>query len=256
MSDWKGLTLQSNLTWSHALGTGAVLQATSADTPPDPFNLRTGYGVQEWDRALVFNIFAVYQPKWGQGQHGWAGHLLGGWTFAPVFATGSGLPVTLGTVNGGGQAFGEGDSVNFVGYGISENAIPIGPLPSGSRNNTPGSNGVGTSGFGVNMFANPAAAYNNIRQPILGYDSKDGGFGFLRGLPYWNVDFSMKKNFRITERVNFEAQVIFTNLFNNVTFYDPGPGDLIDTSSPASFGTLPGQGNTPRQMEFGFRVLF
>ena len=32
MSDWKGLTMQSNFTWSKALGTGSVVQATSADT--------------------------------------------------------------------------------------------------------------------------------------------------------------------------------------------------------------------------------
>ena len=93
MSDWKGVTLQSNFTWSKALGTGAVLQATSADTTPDPFNLHTGYGLQEWDRTLVWNLFFVYQPKWYKGQEGWKGHLLGGWTFAPIFAAGSGLPI-------------------------------------------------------------------------------------------------------------------------------------------------------------------
>jgi hypothetical protein len=31
--------------------------------------------------------------------------------------------MTLGTINGGGQAFGEGDSTNFFGNGNSENAI-------------------------------------------------------------------------------------------------------------------------------------
>ena len=46
------------------------------------------------------------------------------------------------------------------------------------------------------MFANPEAAFNNIRQPILGYDTHDGGFGVYRGLPYWNVDLSIKKMFK------------------------------------------------------------
>ena len=32
MSDWKGLTMQSNLTWSKSLGTGAEVQATSEAT--------------------------------------------------------------------------------------------------------------------------------------------------------------------------------------------------------------------------------
>jgi hypothetical protein len=56
------------------------------------------------------------------------------------------------------------------------------------------------------MFANPTAAFNNFRQPILGPDT-NGGWGILRGLPYWNVDLSVKKLFKITERSSSEFQV-------------------------------------------------
>jgi hypothetical protein len=191
------------------------------------------------------------------------GHALGGWTFAPIFAAGSGLPITLGTINGGGQAFGEGDSVNFFANGNSENAIIIGPIPSsGAHYNVHGSNKIGTSGFGVNLFADPAAVFNNIRQPILGIDNGDGGWGVLRGLPYWNMDLAIKKGFKITERYNAEISIVFENVFNHVVFEDPGigalpfAGDYLDTSSKPAWGTLPGQGNTPRTMEFGIRVNF
>ncbi len=115
--DWHGVTMQSNFTWSKALGTGAEVQATSEATAPDPFNLRTGYGYQAFDRRYIYNLFFVYQPHLYKSQSGFLGHLAGGWTIAPVFTAGSGLPITLGTINGGGQAFGEGDSVNFFGYG-------------------------------------------------------------------------------------------------------------------------------------------
>jgi len=261
--DWHGLTMQSNFTWSKALGTGAEVQATSEATAPDPFHLRTGYGYQAFDRRFVYNFFTVYQPHAYKSQSGWQGHLLGGWTFAPVFTTGSGLPMTLGTVNGGGQAFGEGDSVNFFGYGNSENAIPLSPSMCASNSSahyTPGSGGIGTAGFGVNMFSDPVAAYNNIRQPILGLDTRQGGFGVCRGLPYWNVDFSVKKQFRITERFNTEFQVVFTNLFNHNQWGDVS-GDYLDTSSPASWGTLPGSVITNnqsymRQIQFGIRINF
>lgn len=257
-SDWNGVSMQSNFTWSKALGTGAEVQATSEATAIDPFNINTGYGLQPFDRTLVFNMFAVYQPKWYQGQQGLVGHLLGGWNFAPIFTTGTGLPITLGTINGGGQAFGEGDSLNFFGYGVSENAIPITGLPSGSRhNNVAGANGIGTAGYGVNLFANPVATWNNVRQPILGYDTKDGGFGVARGLNYWNVDLSVKKMFKITERFSTEFQVVFTNVFNHNQFGDPS-GDYLDTSNPAAWGTLPGTvtDTSPRQMEFGVRLNF
>jgi hypothetical protein len=204
----------------------------------------------------------VYQPHFYKGQSGLMGHLLGGWTIAPVFTAGSGLPITLATVNGGGQAFGEGDSNNFFGYGESDNAIPINPITgNGSRYFIAG-NGVGTSGLGgANMFANPQAVFNDIRQPILGYDTRDGGYGVIRGLPYWNVDLSVKKMFKITERFSTEFQVVFTNVFNHDQFGDP-TGDFVNTASSASFGSLPGSVTNfagqsfERQIQFGLRLSF
>jgi hypothetical protein len=258
MANWHGLTTQSNFTWSKALNTGAVYQSTSADTAIDPFNLRTGYGVSGSDRKFVYNLFFVYQPPIYKGQKGVVGHVLGGWTFAPIFAAGTGVPIILGTINGGGQAFGEGDSTNFFGNGESENAIPMKSLHGGTHYHYVGQTGPDFPNF----FADPKAAYDSIRQPILGYDTRDGGWGPIHGLGYWNVDMSVRKNFRITERVNLEAQFVFTNVFNHAMFYDPGFGgpagnDYADTSAGSpGFSTLPGQGNTPRTMEGGIRLNF
>lgn len=248
MSDWHGLTTQSNFTWSKTLSTGAVTQSTSADTAPDPFDLNRGYGLAGFDRKIVYNLFFVYSPPFYKGQQGALGRVLGGWSLAPIFTAGSGLPITLGTVNGGGQAFGEGDSSNFFGNGNSENAVPIGHVSTGIHY---------TAGQFPSLFADDTAGYNQFRQPILGLDNKDGGWGVIRGLPYWNMDFSIRKNIKITERVNFEFQTVIVNLLNHPVFFDPGPGDYLDTSAgPDGFGTLPGQGNTPRTMEFGLRLSF
>jgi Carboxypeptidase regulatory-like domain len=262
-NDWHGVTAQSNFTWSRALSTGAVVQATSADTADDPYNLRRGYGLAGFDRKFVYNLFIVYQDPFYKSQQGLVGHLLGGWTFGPIFTAGSGLPITLGTLNGGGQSFGEGDSVNFFGNGNSENAVIVKSIPAaGVHYGVPGSNGIGTSGFGVNLFANPEAVYNSIRQPILGLDNGDGGWGVLRGLPYWSLDLSIAKSIKLTERFNLQATAVFINVLNHVVFTDPGPspapfpGDYLDTSSTGSWGVLPGQANTPRTMEFGIRVNF
>jgi len=112
----------------------------------------------------------------------------------------------------------------------------------------------------VNLFADPVAAWNNVRQPILGYDTKQGGFGVPRGLNYWNVDLSVKKMFKITERWSTEFQVVFANLFNHDQFGDPN-GDYLDTSNSANWGVLPGSVTNGsqsfgRSMEFGIRVSF
>jgi hypothetical protein len=248
MGDWHGLTTQSNFTWSKTLSTGAVVQATSAATAADPYNLDLAYGLAGFDRKFVYNLFFVYNPPFYKGQQGILGHILGGWTFAPIFTAGSGLPITLGTLNGGGQAFGEGDSSNFFANGNSENAVPVGHISTGVHY---------TPGQLPNLFADPNAAYNQIRQPILGLDTQNGGWGVMRGLPYWSMDLSLRKNIKITERFNFDFQMVTVNLFNHTVFFDPGPGDYADTSAgPDGFGTLPGQGNTPRTMEFGLRLNF
>jgi hypothetical protein len=247
-SDWHGVTTQSNFTWSKTLSTGAVVQATSEETAVDPYNLNTGYGLAAFDRKFVYNLFLIYNPPFYRGQQGILGHVLGGWTFSPIFVAGSGLPITIGTVNGGGQAFGEADASNFFANGNDENAVIMGHLSTGVHK---------AAGQLPSLFADSNAAYNAIRQPILGMDTRDGGWGILRGLPYWSMDFSLRKNIKITERFNFDFQMVTVNLFNHVVFKDPGPGDLLDTSAGADgFGTLPGQGNTPRTMEFGLRLNF
>jgi hypothetical protein len=257
MNDWNGVTLQQNFTYSKALGTGALVQATSEYTPDDPYNLGTMYGRQVYDRKFVYNLFIVYQPPFFKGQSGVLGRILGGWTFAPVFTAGSGEPIEVSDLNGDSQAFGGGDG---SAYFDNENAIPIAPLTNTGKAyyNTPGSGGVGTGGLPINIFKNPAAAYADFRNPILGLDTKDGGFGILGGLPYWNMDFSIRKNIRVAESVSLEFQGVFTNIFNHNQMLDPvgmalyAPGTFGNLSSTNAFGIS----NQPRAIEVGGRIRF
>ena len=256
MADWKGVTMQSNFTWSKALGTGALVQATSEYTPDDPYNLSEMYGRQSFDRKFVYTMYVVYQPPFFKGQSGLMGRVLGGWTFASVFAAGSGQPIEVSTTNGDGQAFGGADA---AAYFDNENAIPIGPIQSGhAYYNNPGSNGIGTGGLPVNIFKDPAAAYANYRNPILGLDTRDGGFGELNGLPYWNMDFSIKKSIRVAEGISMEFQGVFANILNHNQWLDPQGMALY---APGSFGNLLGSAQAPpvggnRAIELGFRVRF
>ncbi|MGC2245387.1 MAG: hypothetical protein WA609_02175, partial [Terriglobales bacterium] len=198
MADWNGLSMQSNFTWSKALGTGAVVQATSEYTPNDAFNLDNGYGRQLFDRKFVFNTFLVYSPPFYKGQQGAIGRILGGWTFSPVLTAGSGQPIEIFTTTGDGQEFGAGDNSNFFGL---ETAIPTGPIESGKAYHQPDGS--------RNIFKNGTDAFNSYRNPVLGLDNKNTQF--LNGLPYWNLDFSIRKNVRIAESVSFEFQSVFTD---------------------------------------------
>jgi len=249
LADWRGITAQSNFTYSKALGTGAVVQASSEYTPDDPFNLNEMYGRQPFDRKFVYNTFVVYQPPFFKGQNGFIGRALGGWTFASVFTAGSGTPIEVYTNTGDGQEFGAGDDVNFFG---NENAIPINRYTSGHAYYNQPSNALP-----VNIFKNGPAQVSNWRNPILGYDFRDGGAGILNGLPYWNMDLSVKKSIRIAESISMEFQGVMTNVLNHNQWLDPTG---IGLYNPGGFGALNGSAQSPaggnRQIELGARVRF
>ena len=246
IADWKGLTMQSNFTWSKALGTGAFVQATSSYTPLDAFNLDSTYGRQGFDRKFVYNAFFVYQPPFYKGQSGMMGRLLGGWTLATIFTAGSGTPTELYTTFGDGQSYGGADG---VGFGNNENAVPIGPISSHSHAyaNSP------SNGYPVNEFKNGTAEAMNWRNPILGLDTKDGGAGILSGLPYWNMDFSIKKNIRVAESISLEFQGVFANVFNHEQQLDAAFTSGL--FNPGGWGSLQGQASE-RNIEVSARVRF
>ncbi|HXE34866.1 MAG TPA: carboxypeptidase-like regulatory domain-containing protein [Verrucomicrobiae bacterium] len=253
MNGWHGITLQENFTYSKALGTGALVQATSEYTPNDPFNLNAGYGLQNFDRKFVFNTYAMIEDPWYKGQQGLIGRLAGGWSLSPIVAIGSGEPVGCGTFTSA-QSFGAGDGVDFF---DTENCI----LTKAASGSSASLHSDGTPGQ-YNMFANPAAVLSTLRPAILGLDTSTGGTGVFTGLMYWNVDMRLVKNIKISERYSLQFEYTVTNVFNHPVFQDPTGGDaqtgigVIPTNGLSTFGTINTQGNNPRAMQFGLRFAF
>jgi Carboxypeptidase regulatory-like domain len=257
MTNWHGITLQENFTWSKALGTGALVQATSEYTVNDPFDLHNGYGLQSFDRKFVFNTVALIEDPWYKGQHGIIGHIAGGWSLSPILAIGSGVPLGCGTNQGdesAGQGFGSADSSNFF---TNENCILTKAASGGSASLHPAGDGQ------FNIFSNPDAVLSTLRPAILGLDSNTGGLGVFRGLMYWNVDMRLVKDIHVAERVSLRFEYVVTNVFNHPVFADPAAGQpetalgVDPTVGPgSSFGVVNTQGNNPRRMQFGLRLTF
>jgi hypothetical protein len=259
MNNWHGITLQENFTYSKALGTGALVQATSEYTTNSAFDLNNGYGLQNFDRKFVFNTFAMIEDPWYKGQHGLIGHLAGGWSLSPVLAIGSGQPLGCGT-NTDAQSFGAGDGANFF---TTENCILTKAASGGSASlHTFIDPSTGKTAAGAfNIFADGPGVLSTLRPAILGLDSNTGGVGVFRGLPYWNVDMRLVKDIHIMERVSLQFQYVLTNVFNHPVFADPAVGDAqtglgVDPTTSSSFGVVNSQGNFPRQMQFGLRLTF
>jgi hypothetical protein len=265
--DWHGLTARSNLTWSKSMGTQGFTQSTSSTTVLNPFNIGQMYGVQPFDYKFVYTLSMVYTPKaFLHSNSAILRTALSGWNIAPLFTAQTGLPISV-NISGGAttncQSFGES---NCSSDSTTENAVLIAPYTQGNsvHENTFGTGSIATSGnpakggSGLNYFSDPTAAYNNFRRLILGVDTTSGGAGVLRGLPTWNLDLAVNKDFKIPFKHAEGMGLTFSaEMFNVLNHFQPGNPSLnIDT--PASWGYInaAATGNNPRSMEFGLRLHF
>jgi len=268
-----GLTLNANFTYGRSLGTLALNQSYVENNLNNPWDLRTDYGPQFWDRKFVFNLLATYTLPFGKGQR-WANsnplatRLLGGWSISPILSIASGTPLDVynDEYYQADQQFGNG----YVGNGCQ--AIPLSTM---SYSTTPNinvvSNGtVGVNndqaygGTGANLFSNAAAVYNNFRPFILGTDGSCGGGGQLRGQNRWNLDLGLTKDTMITERVGLQFYAQGFNVLNHMQYSDP----FVSLADPGDFGALEGQygaltlggsgasANYTRIIQLGLRLRF
>ncbi|MCS6805299.1 MAG: carboxypeptidase-like regulatory domain-containing protein [Blastocatellia bacterium] len=249
----QGLSFDLNYTLSKALDqigvTQNFIQTYSSAYDPD-----IDYGPSYFDRRHVFNALWLYDLPFGRGRYWNTGaaldKLVGGWYVSGVYTANSGLPLTVGQSN---QVWG-GDPLNFS---PAAGAIPLRKpdFPNEVQSGVAGSNGIGTAsdpargGSGLNLFANPEAAFNSFRRIRISEDGRQAR-GVLRGLPRWNLDFSLGKKTNITENVRTVFSFDFLNIFNRVEFADP----TLSLLNPTAFGVLSDQFNEPRAIQFGFRV--
>jgi len=260
-TNFHGVTLQENLTYSKAMGMDDAAQSSSGLVNNDSFNLHQSYGVESFSQKIIFNTFIVYEEPYFKDQHGIVGRLAGGWTLAPVFVAGTGLPLGCST-NNSGQSFGGSDGSNFTdneqcvfqtpyggGY-HTHRGVTGGPDPSAVNVGT--SVHAGGASAAVNMFANPAAVYATVRPPILGIDVHDSGEGPIYGLPYLNVDLSVKKKLVVWESGSMEFTGVIENALNHMDFANPS----LSIASASSFGVTKSQGNSPREIQMGVRANF
>jgi len=271
-----GLMLNTNFTWSKTLSTVGINQEFTQANASVPFNLRYDYGPAPFDTRFVLNLIATYELPFGKGKrfatnNGILDRVIGGWSISPIFTANSGL--VMETYTGSCDEYGQGNVAWCSGL------VPMNAASSYSHSphfGVTSSGGIGSNGdtcvpntttrpytnvcgSGVNLFANPAAVYATLQPIVLGLnDGRANDLGPLYGQHRWNLDFSVTKNTRITERVGTTFYAQFFNGLNHMEFSDPGQyGSAgIDLQNPAAFGVLSSQFNSPRQMEVGLRVNF
>jgi len=256
-----GLMLSANITWSHSLDTDGINQEYVTDSPNDIYNLRTDYAPSPWDRRWVANIVARYDLPFGKGKYfsvnnSIVDRVIGGWSLAPVVVLTSGKLIE--SYTGSCDEYGTGGYMPWC-----AGAVPL--VNTGNFGHTPhfavktdgtvGSNNDPTiypGAPGANMFSNPTAVFNSYRPVILGQDTRTYDSGPYYGMSRYNLDLTIEKDTKVTERVGVQFYAQMLNALNHMEYNDPG----INLLDPYDFGTLTSQYNPARLIELGLRVHF
>lgn len=242
---WRGLNLNANFTYSHALDNGVVNQDID-NFVTNSYDLTTTYDHSLFDRRFVFNFLSAYSVPSRKGP-GALSYLLKGWSVSPILSWYSGLPMRVAV--GGQELAGAGAVLTQA------NAFGNDPHFNVAGNATTGVATAGnpaTGGSGVNLFADPNAVFAAYRPVILSQDTKFSNYT-LRGQSRWNVDMNVARTFTIREGIDFRFTAAFFNMFNHVQFADPGS---LSLQSPQNFGVITSQQNQPRRIEIGLHLVF
>ncbi|MCW5965788.1 MAG: hypothetical protein KIT83_17245 [Bryobacterales bacterium] len=106
---------------------------------------------------------------------------------------------------------------------------------------------------------NPGSGANNpnevtgsgLSQPLIGNFGTLGRNVFrMNGLTLF--DWTLAKNFSLTERANLQFQAQFYNMFNNTQFSRPG----VTLSAPATFGYYQDTDTNARNMILALRLTW
>jgi hypothetical protein len=252
-----GLTVAGNYTFSKALDDN-ISNQNNAGFYGNSFHPGVDYGPSSFDRRSVLNGYYVYDIPMGHGHRIGSNtvgdKVLGGWYTSGIFTAYTSLPLA---VSQGSPAFGGGLQLS-----PNTTAIPTGPINGVGLANVVGTN-AGTNaglqtGSGLNLFGNPDQVFSEFRWVNLSTDTRTGKANPIYGLGLWNVDMTLGKITRITERVSTRFSADFFNIFNHQNFLNPS----MTLTNPAAFGVITGTStpanrtNAARWIEFGLRVEF
>jgi hypothetical protein len=229
----------------------------------DESTLADSRGLSDFDRTHRLAVSYRYDLPFFQSSEGLSHKLLAGWAVSGITIIQSGAPFSV---------LDSGAGTGFLGAGSAPGVLTA-SLASGSSI----SSGLSSGGIGsrIDGYLNPTAftpapllypAQCNPNQPVATVLPNSNfcttGFGDLgrntfRGPGQQNWDFSLIKNFRITERQSIRFTTDFFNIWNHANFGNPAVTDVESISLPNSpFGKITSTVGTPRLIQFSLRYAF
>jgi hypothetical protein len=221
----KGLSFVANYTFSKGLDNESV-EAQLTVTNPDPFVPRFNYGRSDLDTTHNFSFWTVYNLPTFHTAARPLRAILGGWQTSGIWTWRSGLPVNVTS----------GQDRSLSGINLDRADIVGDPFLSSDR---------------------PRAQYLNAWFNTSAFTlAAPGTFGtsprnVLRAPGFFNLDWSLARTFRLSERVSTQFRGDFFDLLNNPHFSAPGSS----VASTSTLGKITAAAD-PRIVQLSLRVRF
>ena len=255
----KGIFVKGAYTWSKAINmtddTGwAGLPLFNAQSQISRNRALAGYDIPQ-----NFQIGAAAELPFGKGKK-WADSgptsaILGGWQVSSIFSSVSGRPFTVTAGTGSLNAPGNSQTPDIVG-----------------DTNILGNTGPGSSWFNPLAFRPVEYSLGNANTfPSAARRFGSAGRNILRNPGYVNLDVSLARNFRVTEKVTMEFHVDAFNFTNTPHFNGAGGNASAPTRdaqgnitrNPTTgqlnlngFTEITSSAQDQRQFRFGLRFVF
>jgi hypothetical protein len=216
--------IRMSYTWSHAIDYSDNSDSTL--TWNWASMLQRDRATAGYDRTHNLNVYGTYELPFGRGQRwltqGFVNKIAGGWQINGIMSKVSGLPFTLSASS---------TALNSPGNAQTPNQI----LPEVQIYGT------------LKPYFNTAAFAQPVGAGVFGNAGRD----ILRGPGYFNLDSSVFRNFRITERFKLQFRAEAFGATNSPHFGQPN----ASITSGGAFGqitTSTGQ----RQLRFGLKLSY
>jgi len=231
----RGLAMLSSYTYAKSIDDASNFFTSAGDPnfPQDSLNPRLERGRSNFDVRHRLSASFSYDLPFGRGRRflgddGLITTLLSGFQFNGIVTLQSGRPFTVALLS---EIDNSNTGRSSLGFGANDRPNVVGDPHATNR--TP------ERWFDTSAFAFPAfGTFGNA------------GRNILDGPGYQNVNASLLKNARLSERVNLQLRLEAFNLFNRPNF------DLPDNflGSP-TFGRIL-SARDPRHLQFGAKLLF
>ncbi|HJP95551.1 MAG TPA: TonB-dependent receptor, partial [Pyrinomonadaceae bacterium] len=230
-----GFTALASYTWSKSLDDASNFFSSAGDPnfPQNSYNVAAERGRSNFDVSHRLSVSYSYALPFGKGRQyladkGWASTVLSGWETYGIVTLQTGRPFTVALLS---EIDNSGTGRSILGFGANDRPNLVG--------NPELSNPTTLQWFNTAAFAfSPPGTFGNA------------GRNILTGPGFQNVNASLLKNTRLSERFNLQFRAEAFNLFNHPNF------NLPDNflGSP-TFGRIT-SARDPRHIQFGLKLLF